>query len=289
MQRGFTSPTRSTRYSLKKLPLNQQSSFGNQASQCRSVFAASVAFVGSATRHALTWWNGHFQSEGFWENDGRCTTSPRVSQWARQAWREKDHLLWRWFCSSKRSSKQRSIIGGRRLHDGLGGNSVRDNQHGRQLKAGSRLHSRSHSPPLENIIWAGTCVDRLCGEVFCSVTSSAAGNSSSHCPVYSYIRPFTLRWQTFNLSSCPPTKSPGFTLTVMRHWTAPWKRWGHTQNVVLVKSNIVVIRETGDSAWTTYSSLAPVNNVFLILNFVENLSQQLAALIHVGSKNCCKE
>jgi len=39
----------------------------------------------------------------------------------------------------------------------------------------------------------GTCVDRLCGEVFCSVTSSAAGNSSSHCPVYSYIRPFTLR------------------------------------------------------------------------------------------------
>ena len=45
----------------------------------------------------------------------------------------------------------------------------------------------------------GTCVDRLCGEVFCSVTSSAAGtNSSSHCPVYSYIRPFTLRCKTLD-------------------------------------------------------------------------------------------
>lgn len=39
----------------------------------------------------------------------------------------------------------------------------------------------------------GTCVDRLCGEVFCSVTSTLQGNSSKHCPVYSYIRPFTLR------------------------------------------------------------------------------------------------
>jgi hypothetical protein len=37
-------------------------------------------------------------------------------------------------------------------------------------------------------------VDRLCGEVFCSMTSTAAGNTSVHCPVYSYIRPFTLRW-----------------------------------------------------------------------------------------------
>ena len=240
---------------------------------------------------------GWFSNEK--EFDGmmlRWTTSPRVSLSARLAWRKMDPLWWRWFCSSKRIWKRGSNLGGRRLHDGLGGDPVRDDEHGRQLKAGCRLHSRScpapaikSQPDHKTMTRAGTCVDRLCGEVFCSVTSSAAGNSSSHCPVYSYIRPFTLRWQTFNLSSCSPTKSPGFTLTVMRHWTAPWKRWGHTQNVVLFKSNIVVIRETGDSAWTTYSSLAPVNNVFLILNFVENLSQQLAALIHVGSKNCCKE
>ena len=54
--------------------------------------------------------------------------------------------------------------------------------------------------------WPGTCVDRLCGEVFCSVTSSAAGsNSSSHCPVYSYIRPFTLR----SVQTTPPSQIQG--------------------------------------------------------------------------------
>ena len=78
--------------------------------------------------------------------------------------------------------------------------------------------------------------------------------------------------------------STGFTLTVTRQWTARWKRCELTKIWFLVKSNIVVISETGDSAWTTFSSLAPANNVFLSLSFVENASQQ-TLFFNVGSRN----
>jgi len=37
----------------------------------------------------------------------------------------------------------------------------------------------------------GTCVDRICGEVFCSVTDHP--NANTPCSVYSYTRPFTVR------------------------------------------------------------------------------------------------
>jgi len=37
----------------------------------------------------------------------------------------------------------------------------------------------------------GTCVDRMCGEVFCSVTDHP--NADAPCAVYSYTRPFTVR------------------------------------------------------------------------------------------------
>ena len=95
------------------------------------------------------------------------------------------------------------------MHKGLGGNPVRHHEHRGQLKAGGRLDARScHSLTWHRNLsnWPGTCVDRLCGEVFCSVTSSAAGsNSSSHCPVYSYIRPFTLR----SVQTTPPSQIQG--------------------------------------------------------------------------------
>ena len=95
------------------------------------------------------------------------------------------------------------------MHKGLGGNPVRHHEHRGQLKAGGRLDARScHSLTWQRNLsnWPGTCVDRLCGEVFCSVTSSAAGsNSSSHCPVYSYIRPFTLR----SVQTTPPSHIQG--------------------------------------------------------------------------------
>ena len=46
------------------------------------------------------------------------------------------------------------------------------------------------------------------------------------------------------------------------------KVWAH-KNLILGKSNIVVISETGDSAWTTFSSRAPANNVFLSLSLLK--------------------
>ena len=36
-----------------------------------------------------------------------------------------------------------------------------------------------------------TCVDRVCGEVFCSVTNHPS--PSMHCPIYSFVRPFAIR------------------------------------------------------------------------------------------------
>ena len=246
-------------------------------------------------------------------------------------------------------------VGGGRVHDGLGGDPVCNDQHGRQLKAGCWIHSRSylqinpslinqittiqlspqfrkilnllryrhkslkslmsllHTPPAFPLIqrqylWAGTCVDRLCGEVFCSVTSSAAGgNSSSHCPVYSYIRPFTLRCQTalarLRCSFClvlsclalePNPQAPlwqwrgdgrlpGKGVVISNKntnvfwenlkpkaywWQTFWFGW------YFVVLNFFAGRETGDSAWTTCSSLAPARNVFLMLSSVENMPQQ---------------
>ena len=258
---------------------------------------------------------GWFSNEK--EFDGmmlRWTTSPRVSLSARLAWRKMDPLWWRWFCSSKRIWKRGSNLGGRRLHDGLGGDPVRDDEHGRQLKAGCRLHSRScpapaikSQPDHKTMTRAGTCVDRLCGEVFCSVTSSAGGNSSSHCPVYSYIRPFTLRCQTalarFWCSFClvlsclalePNPQAPlwqwrgdgrlpGKGVVISNKntnvfwenlkpkaywWQTFWFGW------YFVVLNFFAGRETGDSAWTTCSSRAPASNVFLMLSSVENMPQQ---------------
>ena len=141
----------------------------------------------------------------------RCTTSLRASRWARQVWQEAASQLSKWATKyfENTSDVRARSQGGRRLHKGLGGNPVRHHEHRGQLKAGGRLDARScHSliwhRNLSN--WPGTCVDRLCGEVFCSVTSSAAGsNSSSHCPVYSYIRPFTLR----SVQTTPPSHIQG--------------------------------------------------------------------------------
>ena len=76
-------------------------------------------------------------------------------------------------------------------------------------------------------------------------------------------------WRCIFVYLMLPTNSPGFTLTVTRQWTARWKRCELTKIWFLVKSNIVVISETGDSAWTTFSSLAPANNVFLSLSLLK--------------------
>ena len=39
-----------------------------------------------------------------------------------------------------------------------------------------------------------TCIERLCGDVFCSVTNNPSNRSApGHCTIYSFVRPFTIR------------------------------------------------------------------------------------------------
>jgi len=49
--------------------------------------------------------------------------------------------------------------------------------------AGSAIQASGSTP--------GTCVERVCGEIFCSVTNHPS--PSKHCPIYSFVRPFAVR------------------------------------------------------------------------------------------------
>ena len=57
--------------------------------------------------------------------------------------------------------------------------------------SGSTPGTQDSRPLLSLLCFSGTCVERICGEVFCSVTNHPT--PSMHCPIYSFVRPFAVR------------------------------------------------------------------------------------------------
>ena len=51
--------------------------------------------------------------------------------------------------------------------------------------AGSSLQAAGSTPE--------TCIERLCGNIFCSVTNNPTNKTPPHCTIYSFVRPFTIR------------------------------------------------------------------------------------------------
>ena len=79
-----------------------------------------------------------------------------------------------------------------------------------QQAAGATPSKRTRVKHKSLSLLLGTCVERLCGDVFCSMANSPAAN----CPVYSFVRPFTINvhLDSDEQSDGTPSNNRGFCL-----------------------------------------------------------------------------